>query len=317
MNTKDKKPTVLITRAVTLYLIFHFLFCAKITEPNRDFYYQIDDFNIIELEYNDLPYTYERIYSLNTGDPVDSCGVIMFGYNSKNYYHPVQLAQKANVFIDSYKISGNTEYIEKAALFASKLLEISLEINETIFFPYPFDYPMHGNEADKMIAPWYSGMAQGQTLSAFVRLYQATGESHYLTAAHKIFNSYSCFFASNKPWIAFIDDEHYYWIEEYPNDQQPDHTLNGFIFAIYGLYDDYFATQNSECKKLFQASITTIYKNIEKFRNEGDISAYCLKHRIKSNKYHHVYMDQLNMLYKMTGEKYFQTMAELFLNDHP
>ena len=36
-----------------------------------------------------------------------------------------------------------------------------------------------------MVAPWYSGMAQGQALSAFIRLYNVTNDDSYLKISSK------------------------------------------------------------------------------------------------------------------------------------
>ena len=48
------------------------------------------------------------------------------------------------------------------------------------------------------------------------------------------------------PWISGIDGDNYLWLEEYPDSDQPNKTLNGKIFAIYGLYDFYQLTGNQD-----------------------------------------------------------------------
>ena len=241
----------------------------------------------------------------------------MFDYEGNKYYHPVQIALWMLRYMDAFRITGNYEYITRSELFANKLIELSMLINGALYFPYNFSCPVHGDKKDKMIAPWYSGMAQGQTLSAFVRLFQATNNIKYSEIAGKIFKSFNNFKSNSNPWIVMIDIEGYYWIEEYPLDV-PDHTLNGFIFGLYGLYDYFLLTNNNLCKELLQAGITTIYHYIDQFRNPDGISFYCLKHKkIPTANYHQVHIDQLKMLYKITGENYFEEMADNFSKDYP
>ena len=117
----------------------------------------------------------------------------------------------------------------------------------------------------------------------------------------------------------FVDEEGYYWIEEYPinyPEEAADQVLNGFIFSIYGLYDYYLLTKDPDVKKILKASITTVYNYIPEFRDEGDISFYCLKHHHKDIKYHFIHQDQLSTLTNITGDPFFQAMADSLYNDH-
>jgi hypothetical protein len=261
------------------------------------------------LNYSELPYAVHSLVSLDFDYPIDDQGVIVFIYEKSEYYHPVKISQKILQFLNSYIKTNNPEYLDRAKLFAQKLIEISFESKDAIYFPYDFDWPLHGNE--EMIAPWYSGMAQGQALSAFVRLYKITREDKYLEISEKIFRSFTYFKGENEPWIVYVDEAGYLWIEEYPMEVQT-HVLNGFIFGIYGLYDYYLLTKDPLSKQLLQASITTIHQYISEFRNEGNISFYCLKHKVKSVEYHRIHIYQLAMLYKITGDDFFQTMSDNF-----
>ena len=37
---------------------------------------------------------------------------------------------------------------------------------------------------------------------------------------------------SNDPWFAGIDGDNYLWLEEYPDERQPNKTLNEMIFQF-------------------------------------------------------------------------------------
>jgi len=310
---KTNSIIILLLAALIVYSSINCRDCQS-PEPER-ITYLITPFNINALSYDDAPYSGNIALSLDYPFEKDEQGIILFNYKEKKYYHPVQLAQWILQYLNAYRITNNYDYIKRSNLFADKLIEISTLSNNALYFPYSFTFSLHGG--DILYSPWYSGMAQGQTLSAFVRLYKMTNEKKYVEIAEQIFTSFNNFKVSSNPWTVMTDSANYYWIEEYPL-EIPDHTLNGFIFGIYGLYDYYQLTNNELCKELLQAGITTIYHYIDQFRNPGGISYYCLKHKhIPEASYHQVHIDQLNMLFKMTGENYFKEMADLFAKEHP
>jgi len=219
--------------------------------------------------------------------------------------HPIMITQQALKYIYSYELTGNEEYLNRVKKFIDKLLSLSTNSNGALYFPYNFNFFLHSNKTQKMIAPWYSGMAQGQILSLLVRTFNITKEKKYKKNADLVFNSFKLLKEDNNPWISYIDKNNYYWIEEYPMDI-PCNTLNGFIFAIFGLYDYYLLSESEESKNLLQSSLTTIEDYLDKFTTGGSISLYCLKHRVRSKKYHLIHSHQLKMLNKLTGEEKFK-----------
>ena len=200
-----------------------------------------------------------------------------------------------------------------------KLIEESFRINSNIYFSYNFDIHPHGTYPDEMLAHWYSGMAQGIGLAALVGLYNITGNEKYLTAAANVFSTFKRIGHYLKPWTVFIDEKGYYWIEEYPinfPEDAADKVLNGFVFGIYGLYDYYLLTKGSDEKDILLAAITTIHNYISYYRDIGDVSFYCLRHKHKDIGYHFLHQKQLSMLSKITGDPFFQSMADSLYDDH-
>ncbi len=277
--------------------------------------YKIYRGSINILKYNDLPYN-NGAKLLKKQKLYDDNYIPLHIRDGKIHYHPVALAQYGLHLLDVYITIKDKSCLEKAEKISDKLMGISLPIHSSIFFPYNFDFPLHGYKEDTMYSPWYSGMAQGQALSFFTRLYEITKDKNYLMISKKIFNSFRI--SNSKaftPWITCIDQNSFLWIEEYPDDP-PAHTLNGMIFGLYGLYDFFRTTNDQSCEKLLRGGIETIKVNINKFRTANGISNYCLKHpRIKSIRYHNVHIKQLKILYKITGDKHFFQVYEMFLND--
>jgi hypothetical protein len=219
-------------------------------------------------------------------------------------------------FLYQFTVLDDSAYLNKAEKFTDKLLEISHCNNDAIYFPYNFNWSLHQNKYDILNRPWYSGIAQGQALSVFVRLYRITNDKKYLDVAEKVFKSF--LYTKNlnyDPWIALIDEQGFYWIEEYPC-ESPTHVLNGFLHGIFGLYDYYLITNSAECKKILLVALTTIFCFIEEYREKNDLSYYCLKHKAQYENYHLIHIDQLKLLYKITGEKRFEQFSIYFYNDY-
>jgi hypothetical protein len=307
---------------IPVYFILVFLFFHSCSQSEWDISaVKREEFAIKPLAYNMAPYYYSTLAPLKTKEPTDKDGIALYNYKDKGlYYQPVFLCLKALHFISSYIISNEKAYLKRADRYARKMVELADKHNGALFFPYKFDNPLSkkrpGGEQIVMKAPWYSGMAQGQALSVFSRLYSLTKNQEYLEIAHKIFKSFLLREREDSPWVVYVDKKSYMWIEECP-DKDRINILNGFIFGIYGVYDYYQVTKDERSKILFQAGVKTVKRYIHFFRNPGDRSWYCLgKFHKTTPKYHNVHVKQLEMLYRMTGDEYFLKMSRRFYRDY-
>lgn len=308
-----------IFKVLALSGIFLLLNCSKSLEPMflEKNSIKIDStIQIIELPEAELPYNWYYTYNLNYPLVADSAGIILFEYQDTTYYHPVVISVYMLWFLDSYLKTSNPAYLDKGRLYADKLMELSYKERDSYYFPYDFDWNLHKIEGEDLFAPWFSGMAQGQALSGIVRLALYSGEEKYRRFADKIFTSFKNMEIDGEPWTVTLDDSGYYWIEEYPL-PEPTHVLNGFIYGVYALYDYYQMTKSEESLKYLRASLTTLKHYVPFYRRPGMRSVYCLKHRHPATeKYHRIHTEQLNMLYKMTGDIFFKAMADSFYNDY-
>jgi len=281
--------------------------------------FKLDTFLLPDVEYSKLPYVLgckkEKVYSI-----YDAEGIPLHNYyrGDKLNYHPVFLAQVGLKQMDIYNTTNKRKALRDAYKIYRKLIDVSLKLDSSIFFPYTFAFPLHGCDQETMMSPWYSGMAQGQTLSFFCRLYEATKDKEVLNQCEKVFNSFTRLKGQGfNPWVSCVDKDGYLWLEEYPRDL-PAFTLNGMIFAIYGLYDFYRITESELALKYVYASLTTIKDNILRFRCEDDVSYYCLKHnnfKGRNPSYHKVHINELKKLTEITGDSYFEEIAEIFYKD--
>ncbi len=320
---------------IILFCIFIFVFsscksdksnihgnCNNSFDPNtwdscNSTTYKTGDFLIKKLNYDDLPYVQHKS-TLNKKQFYDSDSVPLHQYQGRFNYHPVFIIQYALDMLDVYVTTQDSFYLTHLEKITDKLLGTSLQIDSAIFFPYSFDFPLHDCDEETMMAPWYSGMAQGQALSLFCRMYEFTNDEKYLNIGHKIFHSFNRLKGDKAyPWVSCVDKNGNLWLEEYPRDL-PCFTLNGMIFSIYGIYDYYRVYPNETAEKILKAAITTIKDNIQKYRNENDVSWYCQKHHNfhgQNPTYHKIHIEQLNTLFKITGDSYFKDMASKFEQD--
>src|SRR6056297_2591984 len=139
--------------------------------------FSYDTFDLRILPYEQLPYSYT--YESTPIKKLDDEGVPLHTYRDKLNYHPVYLAQRGLKFLAVYRNTGKDVYFKHLVKTIEKLEGISLKVDSAIYFPYSFNFALHGCRKETMKAPWYSGMAHGQALSLFIRTYKQTGEDKY------------------------------------------------------------------------------------------------------------------------------------------
>lgn len=278
------------------------------------------DYNMLERK--NLPQVGGRNYEVNqlenlpdvvTLKQLESLSYLITQEN-KNALHPVGTARRLLSLFELYHAENDEEYKNKAREVAEAFVEKSTRHDDGIYFPYEFTFP---NGVYTFEKPWYSGMAQGIALSAYTRGYSETGDTWYQNRANEIFETLITFPANRgtKPWVAAIDEKGYYWIEEYPKPYLT-HTLNGFNFAIWGIYEYWLSKSSELSKRALDASITTVKNHLQDYRRPNKTSRYWLG-ATHSNpiSYHNIHIRQLEKLYNLTGDHYFQMMAQAFEND--
>ncbi|MBN2410595.1 hypothetical protein JXQ31_02810 [candidate division KSB1 bacterium] len=271
------------------------------------------DYKINILDRVNLPYYRWELASFDDYTQ-DKAGVILFEWEGNTYYNSTQISQKMLQFLQSYDRTKDVKYINETKKFAEKMVSRAIVQDSAFYFPFDFNWHLKERVLE-LEPPWYCGMAQGQALSAFIRLYDASKDDRYLKLANKIQKSLTLIKGNYDPWVIYIDQERYYWIEEYP-EECPNHVLNGFIFALFGLYDHYRFTNDSTSLHLLKAGITTVVDHIEGWRKPGDISKYTYKYHITSGFYHTVHVKLLEKLFQITDDPFFKEMADAFRSDY-
>lgn len=262
------------------------------------------------LSWADLPMNGLSMMRLATPPNADKDGIPYKVVNGRNYYSPGNLAADGVRFVDSYVRTGDPAYLLRARVRAAKLRELGLVRDGALVFPYGFDYP-----TETLKAPWVSGYAQGFALSLFVRLFRVTGDWADLETAQAVFRSFRRLGPDRSLWVDYVVDRDL-WLEEYPS-RRPTHVLNGFNFALFGLYDYERLTREPAARQLLQGALSTLRRHAVSYRVPGEISYYDLVHRTQHAHYHEIHIWQLRDVAAITGDAYFGDLARQLASDYP
>lgn len=274
--------------------------------------------SLIELEYRDRPNAVAGLdLSRLLAEPLDSDSIQLVDYRGNLYYHPVHLVHSCFAFMSAYYQTRDTAHLDRTEKYVRKLMSLSHTFDGAAYLPYEFQFAVHGDTAYVLPASWYSGMAQGEFLAVLMRLYEFTNNEEYLEFGHKVFASFLRFARDNEHWTVRLDDEGYYWIEEYPTEKGPGgRTLNGFIVSVFGLYDYFLVTESELARLVFDISLTTLKQYIPEFRRRNEYSFYCLEHQHRADRgYHNFHVKLLRQLFSLTDDSYFESMADLYEAD--
>ena len=156
-------------------------------------------------------------------------------------------------------------------------------------------------------APWVSAMAQGEALSVLARAYGVSGHTAYREAGDSALSLFEREVASGG--VVEEVPPGYLFFEEAPS-SPPSHILNGFLYALFGLYDWQMITIEPS-RTLWQAGLETL-TNLLQHYDLGYWSRYDLypgRPHAASFAYHDLHIAQLYVL------RYMFTGSALFIND--
>jgi hypothetical protein len=239
----------------------------------------------------------------------DTSGVPQLDYHGTIglQYNPIAIAQYGLGNYNLWRRGADPQRKEKF-FRAADWLATHLEQNSKgiSVWNHHFDWEYR----EKLKAPWYSGLAQGQGISVLVRACKESGDAHYSNAARAAFASFQ--HSVSDGGVAFTDESGDLWFEEYIV-SPPTHILNGFIWALWGVYDYALATHESAADDLFTRGVKTLLHNLDRY----DLGFWSLYEQsgtrlpmISSAFYHRLHIVQLRVMHRITGEETFARIAE-------
>ncbi len=278
---------------------------------------------LVEAPAGARPYDTTKITPKEGWGVRDSTDVRMFSFvgETKQWNHPVGQAQYALYSLNSYRLTKDQAYLTSAAKNAQRLIDRRVESGGAWYYPYDFDFAVHGDTTETLKAPWYSGMAQGQALSVFVRLFEVTSDEKWKTAADATYASMRQAPEGEAPFASWVDDKGRLWLEEYPRYPvvNSEKVLNGHIFAVYGLHDYWLLTQNEEVRDLTLGALRTVELTVPaEYRRPQAVSVYSLRHKVPTHSYHNVHVRQFLELWRLTkSQVFYVNTANTYRSDYP
>jgi len=250
-------------------------------------------------------------FSLRTEPPiisVDDNGIPLVDYGTRNglyigkQWNPVTISRNVNSNYENYKKTGNETSKEFLINNANWLIKNAKNYGEYSLLEYNFPFPTYD-----MPSPWRSGMAQGVALKAMIKAHEVTNEAKYLEAGKLFLKS---FFIEVKDGGVTYKTDDGWWYEEYAheNGKQPK-VLNGMIYTVFGIYDFYKYTNDTEAKFLFVQGIKSLKTNLPKYDRNG-YSYYDILNKPSGDFYHNVHLTQTAKLYQITNEEIFRQYHE-------
>lgn len=220
--------------------------------------------------------------------------IVDYGDETGQQYNPVTIAQFGLESFELYLQTKDKKYYHSFLDVANWLSNNQFEGR----WLYNFEI-----EDRNLKKGWISAMAQGQAISLLLRAWQVSQDSIYLNVASNAFE----FFKINNlvEGVAYpVDDVT--WYEEYPNPQKPSHVLNGHIYALFGLWDYYRVIKDETALELFEKGKNAVIKDIKSY----DTGYWVLYQQnslyLLNGTYMDLHIDQMNILYNLTGDSIFQ-----------
>jgi len=241
--------------------------------------------------------------------PFDGDGIPLLDYHGAigRQYNPIAVAQYGLGNYNLFRRMGGEVNFERFKRCANWLVD-NLEQNR--YGLYVWNHKFDWEYFQVLKAPWYSALAQGQGISVLLRAYIETGKDRFLEDAEKAFESLDK--VVREGGVQFVDENGDVWLEEYLV-EPPSHVLNGFIWALWGVYDYWQVTGQEKAHRLFDSCLVTIHKNLHRYDN-GFWSLYDLSENrlrtIASFFYHDLHIVQLEILHKLTGNAIFENFFQ-------
>jgi hypothetical protein len=173
------------------------------------------------------------------------------------------------------------------------------------------DYLFPMSHTYRLRPPWLSAMAQGEAASLLVRAAVSLEEPRLAALGER---AIAPFIAPGSPLVASTPEGPV--LQEYPT-TPPAHVLNGWIFALWGLYDVACVAPDADrVEQLLQQSVDALAQRLPLYAFSRRWSRYDLYPHpianVSSPFYHRLHIEQLRALFRLFQRPVFVETAELW-----
>lgn len=213
------------------------------------------------------------------------------------FAHPTLAAQYALANMTAVA-RGDQARLERVGTLLDWLVEVQARNGLWLF---PFDNPKY----PWLRAPWASGLAIGNALSALLRGSQLLGHDRYRESSER---AYDALHHADNELCLERDGE--LWYEEYPA-EPPLHVLNGHVYTLLGVADYARVTGDAEADARWRRAAATTAAHLADF-DLGYWSAYDLRWRepVTLHYQKNIHVPQLRILAALTGDETVAAVAD-------
>ncbi len=227
---------------------------------------------------------YYRDFSAKIAWPgmVDKQGIpLVRMVDSEPFYHPMLLAQIALGHWNLWIHGERTDQYHQAGF--RRIADWLLQNQDATG-----GWPILTFQRDPSFLSPYSAMAQGQVTSVLLRAWEMTGEARFECAASRAIDL----------MLTPMDRKGTCWyhgtgllLEEYPQQRQRS-VLNGWIHALYGLYEYNIVLGSLPSKKALDQTMSALVSNLHRY-DAGYWSFYDGLKKLANGYYHREHISQL------------------------
>jgi heparosan-N-sulfate-glucuronate 5-epimerase len=257
-----------------------------------------------------IPMSLTVEYVENGRYSVDSEGIpyVKYGHDIGDRYNPATISQYA---LGLWEMAFNESDPQKSRYLKAFLDQVawlrsnSLTRNGSTVWTYDFDFPSYS-----LRSGWISALAQGQVASVLLRssTLDNKGDLDLATRACLPFQR-----SIEEGGVLTHTPEGFPWFEEYPS-AAPSLVLNGFVFALFAIWELHRVTKKPQYCETWQDGIACL-KETTHFYDSG---FWCYYDRYKERPHRtlipdhymrHVYIPQFEALHELTGDFFFKECA--------
>jgi heparosan-N-sulfate-glucuronate 5-epimerase len=252
------------------------------------------------------PWLGEQYTSVETWAKVQmdpATGLPQTVYPWGTYFYPVTVAHYGLEQYSKWAASGSTDAFGKAKLVGDWFVRNQ---DTRGGWPVPFDYDYRKGVTTTLRAGWYSGMAQGMASTLLAKLYARTHNDRYRAAALRSLNVLATPVEQGGVLRKFQGV--YEWWEEYPIRNHPVYVLNGFMYALIGVYDTGVLLADDRAKQMYTSGLRSLIRMVNLY-DLGSRTSYDLLHldvpgsppNVARWGYHYTHVTLLSAMNVITG----------------
>lgn len=261
-----------------------------------------------------IPYSFYNIIliSIIFAEPVpDDNGIIMFNYHGvqRKVYNPLNVATSGLSYFSKYENTGDKQFKKYFINTANWLVNNAKDKEGGNYSIWEYDFPWR--YYGWITPPYYSSLAQATGISVLTHAYDLTNNETYLDKANRAFRAFLVEY--DKGGLMTIEDDgasRFYHLLAKPGFPKI-YVLNGHTGTLIYLWQYYERNHDPQIKSIFDKGINYLKQNLWKY-DTGSWSLYDQMENLSTVAYQKMHINQLKILYDISGEPILKAYADKF-----